>query len=185
MIKYENIIKTICNHRLLNTITDRKLLFLGDECLSNLKNIVVHEGQQNTVMHLASDPQTVIWSVLPTSDESSLQNIIDFGCNKNPSLTELYDFNQAGLVIKDATTIGSPISTAGLYVGQCANNDNKMGAKLLVIRKFLGNFFLFFLYLEKLRQLVVYVFNRNVISGHFWLCLQLRHILALEANCRC
>ena len=101
-------------------------------------NIAVYEGEANTGMCLSTDPQSVKWSVLPTSDELDLHTIVDVGYNKNPSFAQLYDVYQTGLVIKKATTMGDPISTAGLYVGQCANNEERTGAKLLVVRKFFG-----------------------------------------------
>ena len=102
-------------------------------------NIAVYEGQLNTTIDLSTDPQRVTWRVLPSSDESSgLQNVIGVGCNKNPSFAQLYDAYQTGLVIKNATTVGNPISTAGLYVGQCGNHPERSGAKLLVVRKFFG-----------------------------------------------
>ena len=114
------------------------MLLVGNQCLSNVMNIAVYEGQLNTIMKLSTDPQSVTWSVLPTSEEPFLQTIIDIGFNKNPSLAQLYDVYQTGLLIKNATTVGDPISTAGLYVGQCADNQDLTGAKLLVVRKFFG-----------------------------------------------
>jgi|SRR6218665_724076 len=109
---------------------------LGPECVSNLKNIAVREGQTNTIMNLYIDPQNVTWKVTPTSDELSSYPIINYGGSRDPTLAGLYDVNQTGLIIKNATTGGNPISTAGLYIGQCANNPNRTGAKLLVVRKF-------------------------------------------------
>ena len=76
------------------------------------------------------------WTVKPTSDEISTYTISYLGGYKDPTLTGLYDVNQTGLIIKDATTNGTPISTAGLYIGQCANNPDRTGAKLLVVREF-------------------------------------------------
>ena len=76
--------------------------------------------------------------VVPTSDELGSYTIINFGGFKDPTLTGLYDVNQTGLIIKDATTNGNPITTAGMYIGQCANNPNRIGAKLLVVRKLFG-----------------------------------------------
>src|SRR6218665_1100969 len=129
---------TICNRRLRNAITEIKVLVVGDQCVSNLMNIAVYEGQLNTRMDLLTDPQSVTWRVLPTTDELFLQTIIDVGCNKDPSVAQLYDAYQTGLLIKNATTIGDQISTAGLYVGQCGYNQELTGAKLLVVRKFFG-----------------------------------------------
>lgn len=111
------------------------MLLLGNPCLSSLKNIAVYEGKLNTKMGLSS----ITWRVLSTSDEPGLQTIMDGpGYKKNPSLTQLYDAYQFGLIIKNATTVGDPISTAGLYVGQCSANQELMGAKLLVVRKYFG-----------------------------------------------
>lgn len=109
-----------------------------------MKNIAVREGHPNTIINLYNDPQRVSWRVYPTSDELDPSTIIDYGGVRNPTLTGLYDVNQTGLIVKDATTKATEdgnirvISTAGLYVGQCANNTNKTGAKLLVVRKFFG-----------------------------------------------
>ena len=115
---------------------------LVPQCLSNLKNIAVREGQPNTIMDLYINPQNVTWKVTPTSDELSSYTIISPDGSRDPSLSRLYDVNQTGLIIKDATTAedGNPISTAGLYIGQCNNNPNKTGAKLLVVRKFFFSF---------------------------------------------
>jgi len=71
-----------------------------------------------------------------TSNELDTYTISNFGGYKDPTLTGLYDVNQTGLIIKNATTNGNPIATAGLYIGQCANNPNRTGAKLLIVRKF-------------------------------------------------
>ena len=91
-------------------------------------------------MNLSTDPNNVKWTVRSTQDELSTYTISNFNGYRNPALTGLYDVNQTGLIIKDATTNGNPISTAGLYIGQCVNNTNKTGAKLLVIRKFFGKY---------------------------------------------
>ena len=112
-----------------------ELLFLGYQCLPNLKNIAVYENQVNTIFNLSTDPNNVKWTVKPTSDELDTFTISNFGGYRDPTLTALYDVNQTGLIVKDATTNGNPIATAGLYIGQCANNPNKTGAKLLVVRK--------------------------------------------------
>lgn len=107
----------------------------GDECLSNLKNIAVYEGQRNIILNLYINPLNVSWKVVSTSDEYDIQNIIDLGGKKNTALSTLYDVNQTGLIIRSATTTsGISQATAGLYVGQCANNTNRTGAKLLVVR---------------------------------------------------
>ena len=111
-----------------------KVVFSVLQCLSNVKNIAVREGERNAIMNLYVNPQNVSWKVVPTSDELDTLPIIDYGgINNYPTL---YDVNQTGLIIKDATTNGDPFSTAGLYIGQCANNTNRTGAKLLVVRKF-------------------------------------------------
>src|SRR6218665_2870908 len=105
-------------------------------------NIAVREGQTNTIMNLYINPQNVTWKVTPTSDELNSYTIIGPGADQ--TLTGLYEVNQTGLVIKGATTSGNPIATAGLYIGQCTNNPNKAGAKLLVVSKyFLHNTFYF------------------------------------------
>src|SRR6218665_2207562 len=116
------------------------MLFLGQQCMSSVKNIAVREGQTNIIINLYIDPQNVTWKVIPTSDELSSYTIITYGGSRDPTLTGLYDVNQTGLIIKEATTVEyeNPISTAGLYIGQCANNPNRTGAKLLVVRKFCG-----------------------------------------------
>src|SRR6218665_2425139 len=87
-------------------------------------------------MNLYINPQNVSWKVKPTSDELSTFTIINYGGSRDPTLIGLYDVNQTGLVIKDATTNGNPISTAGLYYAQCTNNPDRIGVKLLVVRKF-------------------------------------------------
>jgi len=90
-------------------------------------------------MDLYINPQNVSWKVKSTSDELSTYNIINYGGSRDPSLAGLYDVNQTGLIIKDATTTdgnGNPIATAGLYYAQCTNNPDRIGAKLLVVRKF-------------------------------------------------
>ena len=106
------------------------------DCEKDLKNIAVYEGQQNTILNLYVNTHDVSWKVKTTSDELNTYAIVDYGGSRDPSLTGLYDVNQTGLVIKDATTTGNPIATAGLYIGQCINSPNKAGAKLLVVRKF-------------------------------------------------
>ena len=116
-------------------------MFLGYECLPNLKNIAVYEGEPNTILNFSTDPRNVTWKVYPTTDELDPRTIIDYGGVRDPTLTGLYDVNQTGLIVKNATTTPNsvnPISSAGLYVGQCASNTNKTGAKLLVVRKFFG-----------------------------------------------
>ena len=119
-------------------MTEIHILIVGDQCLSNVMNIVVYEGHLNTMMDLSTDPQSVIWRVVSTSNELELLTIIDIGCNKDPTFAQLYDAYQTGLLIKNASTIGDPISTSGLYVGQCANNPERTGAKFVVVRKFFG-----------------------------------------------
>ena len=99
-------------------------------------NIAVYEGQPNTLMNLSTDPNNVRWKVYPTSNELDPVTISDYDGGRDQSVSGFYDVNEAGLIIKDATTNGNPIPTAGLYIGQCANNPNKTGAKLLVVRKF-------------------------------------------------
>ena len=76
------------------------------------------------------------WTVRSTSNELDTYTFSDFGGYRDPTFSGLYDFNQTGLIIKDATTNGNPIATAGLYIGQCANNPDRTGAKLLVVREF-------------------------------------------------
>ena len=90
-------------------------------------------------MNLSTDANNVKWTVKPTSNELDTLTISNFGGYRDSTLSGLYDVNQTGLIIKDATTTedGNPISSAGLYIGQCANNPNKTGAKLLVVRKFI------------------------------------------------
>ena len=87
-------------------------------------------------MNLYINPQNVSWKVKPTSDELSTYTIINYGVSGDPSVNGLYYVNQTGLVIKDASTNGNPISTAGLYYAQCTNNPDRIGVKLLVVRKF-------------------------------------------------
>jgi len=123
-------------------------LFLGPQCLANVQNVAVYEGQQNTIMNLYINPQNVSWKVKSTSDELEIYNIINYGGYRDPTLTGLYDVNQTGLIIKNATKNGNPISTAGLYIGQCANNPNRTGAKLVVVRKYIS--FRSFVYFVKL-----------------------------------
>lgn len=108
--------------------------------MSNMKNIAVYEDQQDTIMNLYVNPQNVSWKVRSTSDELSNYDIVYYGGAINSEYANLYDVNQTGLIIKSATTRGNPRATAGLYIGQCANNSNKTGAKLLVVRKFVGCF---------------------------------------------
>lgn len=100
--------------------------------------MAVYEGDQNTMMNVTADPNNVKWTSIPSSDEFGSYQISDFGGYRDPSLVGLYSLNQSGLVILDATTTpnGGPISTAGLYIAQCQNNDNRTGAKLLVVREF-------------------------------------------------
>src|SRR6218665_2293535 len=119
------------------------MLFLGQQCMSSVKNTAVEEGPTNTIMGLSTNPQNVSWKVQPTTNETDTYTIIDYDGVIDTTLIRLYDVNQAGLIIKEATTVeyedGFPISTAGLYIGQCANNPNRTGAKLLVVRKFFGH----------------------------------------------
>jgi len=108
-------------------------LLLGPQCVSNVKNVAVRNGQPNTILNLYINPQNVTWKVTPTSDELSSYTIS--GPGADPSVNGLYAVNQTGLIIKDATTSGNPIATSGIYIGQCVNNPNKTGAKLVVVRK--------------------------------------------------
>ena len=90
------------------------------------------------MMNVTADPNNVKWTSIPSSDEFGSYQISDFGGYRDLSLAGLYSLNQSGLVILDATTTpnGGPISTAGLYIAQCQNNDNRTGAKVLVVREF-------------------------------------------------
>ena len=116
------------------------MLFLGQQCMLSVKNTAVKEGDEDTIMGLSTNPQNVSWKVKPTSNETDTYTIINYDGSRDPMLTGLYDVNQTGLIIKESNTVEytNPISTAGLYIGQCANNPNKTGAKLLVVRKFFG-----------------------------------------------
>ena len=116
------------------------MLFLGQQCMLSVKNTAVTEGDEDTIIGLSTNPQNVSWKVQPTSNETNTYTIIDYDGFKDTTLIRLYDVNQTGLIIKEATTVEyeNPISTAGLYIGQCANNPNRTGAKLLVVRKFFG-----------------------------------------------
>ena len=89
-------------------------------------------------MNLTPDSNNVRWTIIPTSDEFGSYPISDYGGYRDPSLTGLFYLNESGLVILNATTAPNgegPISTSGLYIAQCENNDNKTGAKLLVVRE--------------------------------------------------
>src|SRR5688572_30224927 len=105
------------------------------QCLPNLRNIAVYEGYENTIINQTANPNNARWSIIPTSVEFGYYTISAFGGYRDPSLTGLYYINQSGLVILDATTNGQPISTSGLYIAECANNENRTGAKLVVVRK--------------------------------------------------
>ena len=124
------------------------MLFLGYQCIPNLRNIAVREGQLNTLMNMSSDPNNVKYTVTPTSDELTRYIIRDFDGSGDATVTGLYDVTPTGLNIKTATTAGNPISTAGLYIGQCANNPNRTGAKLLVVRKFIFYVYFYFFILQ-------------------------------------
>ena len=89
-------------------------------------------------MNQTANPNNAKWSIIPTSDEFGSYVIWEYGVYGDPPLTGLYYINQSGLVILDATTTpnGQPISSAGLYIAQCANNENRTGAKLVVVRKY-------------------------------------------------
>src|SRR6218665_685081 len=106
--------------------------------MSNLKNTAVYEGDLNTLMNLAADPNSARWTIIPTSDEFGSYPISDYGGYRDHSLTGLFTLNQMGLVILNATTVPNgegPISTSGLYLAQCENNAKRTGAKLLVVRE--------------------------------------------------
>ena len=107
--------------------------------MSSLLNIAVYEGDLNVIMNLTADPSNVQWTVIPTSNEFGTYQISGYGGYRNPSLGGLYDLNQSGLVILNATTTPNgedPISTAGLYLTQCSNYGNRTAAKLLVVREY-------------------------------------------------
>lgn len=116
-----------------------KLVFVqGIECLPNLKNLAVYEGEENILMNLTADPRIVKWTGIPTSDEFGTYIIQDKNGTRDSSLTGLFYPNQSGLVILRATTSpdsGGTISTSGLYIAQCPVNGNQYGAKLLVVRE--------------------------------------------------
>jgi len=103
-----------------------------------MKNLAVYEGDRNTIMNLTADPFIVRWTAIPTSDEFGSYQISDYGGYRDPSLTELFSLNKSGLVILDAITVPNgegPISSSGLYLAQCENNEDRTGAKLLVVRE--------------------------------------------------
>ena len=106
--------------------------------MPNLKNLAAYEGDENTIMNLKGGPTGVSLKIKPTSDELGTYTISDYGGYRDSILTGLFYLNHSGLVILNATTTeyGGPISTAGLYLAQCENDDVRRGAKLLVVRKY-------------------------------------------------
>jgi len=103
-----------------------------------MKNRAVYQGDLNTTMNLAADPNIVRWTIIPTSDEFGGYQISDYDGYIDPSLTGLFYPTQSGLVILYATigpTREGPISTSGLYIARTQNSGNRIGAKLLVVRE--------------------------------------------------
>lgn len=101
-----------------------------------MKNLAVNEGDEVVIMDLKDEINNVRLTCISTSDELSIYIISDFGGYRNNSLKDLYNLAQNGLVKVKATTTpnGKPISTAGLYMVQCKNDETMTGAKLLVVR---------------------------------------------------
>src|SRR6218665_587313 len=111
-------------------------------CLPNLRNQAVYEGDRNTLLNLTADPNIVRWTIIPSSDEFGSYTISDYGGYRGSSLTGLFAPNKSGLVILDAITAPNgedPISSSGLYLAQCENNEDRTGAKLLVVREWLNS----------------------------------------------
>ena len=111
-------------------------------CLPNLRNQAVYEGDRNTLLNLTADPSIVRWTIIPSSDEFGSYTISDYGGYRDSSLTGLFSPNKSGLVILDAITAPNgegPISSSGLYLAQCENNEDRTGAKLLVVREWLNS----------------------------------------------
>ena len=115
----------------------RENAFISGDCIQNLKNAAVYEGDENIMMSLTADPNNVKWNIIPSSDEFGSYQISDYDGERDPSLAGLFDPDQSGLLIFNATTAPNgegPISTSGLYIAQCSNNGNRTAAKLLVVR---------------------------------------------------
>ena len=103
--------------------------------------MAAYEGDENILMNLAADPNNARWTIIPTSDEFGSYTVSDYGGYRDPYLTGLFNLNQMGLVILNATTAPNgegPISTSGLYFARCHNNPNRTGAKLVVVRECLN-----------------------------------------------
>jgi len=98
--------------------------------------MAVWEGTQDTII-ICNSPTKVSWVLKPTTDEIHNFNITNYDDVVEPKYSSLFEVNLTGLVIKIAqgTTAKPPISTAGLYVICYPHSDNKVGAKLLVVRK--------------------------------------------------
>ena len=88
-------------------------------------------------MNYTADPNNVKWTIYPTSDEFGNYTISGSGGFRDSSLAPLFYLNQSGLVVLNATIVPDrgPIATAGLYIAQCSNDGNRIGAKLLVVRE--------------------------------------------------
>jgi len=115
----------------------RENAFVSGDCLQNLKNTAVYEGDENTVMGLTADPNNVKWTIIPSSDEFGSYTISDYDGYRDLSLVGLFYPDQNGLLILNAATAPNgegPISTSGLYIAQCSNDGNRTAAKLLVVR---------------------------------------------------
>src|SRR6218665_3349 len=96
-------------------------------------------------MTLRADTNDVMWTVNPTSDEPNSYPIWGYGGQRDPSLAGLFHPNQSGLVILNATIAPNeqgPISTAGLYIGECSNSRSRTAAKLVVVREYFNRFYI-------------------------------------------
>ena len=79
-------------------------------------------------------------SFIPTIDEFIYYTLAEYlfdGYFETP-WTGIFNFNQCGIVILNATTTPNEqgrIPTSGLYIKEFDNGDKWIGAKLLVVRK--------------------------------------------------
>src|SRR6218665_3817369 len=106
-------------------------------CTVNLSNIAVYEGDLNTIIYFPVSLNGVKWSIIPTTDELTEVDIVNYNDAVDPSYTADYAFNSSGLMIKNSTTRderGHKVSTAGFYTAECVGG-NRFGFKLLVVRK--------------------------------------------------
>src|SRR6218665_2547472 len=103
-----------------------------------LENIAVYEGDLDTLLCSPTSPNGVKWTILSTTDERTVVDIINYDDTVYPSYASDYTFSSSsGLTIKNATTTaeaGHQLSTAGLYTAQCSDGTH-FSLKFLVVRK--------------------------------------------------